>query len=85
MAEADKNVWLITGAGRGMGTDIAKAALAAGHAVAATGRDTKRVAAAVGEHDDLAVVRLDRHQRRRREGRRPSCGRSVRQDRRARQ
>ena len=33
-----KKVWLITGAGRGMGTDIAKAALAAGHAVVATGR-----------------------------------------------
>ena len=28
----DKRVWLITGAGRGMGVDIAKAALAAGHA-----------------------------------------------------
>jgi NAD(P)-dependent dehydrogenase (short-subunit alcohol dehydrogenase family) len=34
----DKKVWLITGAGRGMGVDIAKAALAAGHAVVATGR-----------------------------------------------
>jgi NAD(P)-dependent dehydrogenase (short-subunit alcohol dehydrogenase family) len=32
-----KTVWLITGAGRGMGTDIAKAALAAGHAAVATG------------------------------------------------
>jgi hypothetical protein len=41
-----KTVWLITGAGRGMGTDIAKAALAAGHAVVATGRDPERVAAA---------------------------------------
>jgi NAD(P)-dependent dehydrogenase (short-subunit alcohol dehydrogenase family) len=59
MTETDKNVWLITGAGRGMGTDIAKAALAAGHAVVATGRDPERVAAAVGEHDDLAVVKLD--------------------------
>src|ERR1700684_474300 len=54
-----KTVWLITGAGRGMGTDIAKAALAAGHAVVATGRDPERVAAAVGEHDDLSVVKLD--------------------------
>ena len=35
----DKKVWLITGAGRGMGVDIAKAALAAGHAVVATGRN----------------------------------------------
>ena len=33
----NKKVWLITGAGRGMGLDIAKAALAAGHAGVATG------------------------------------------------
>ena len=39
-----KKVWLVTGAGRGMGVDIAKAALAAGHAVVATGRDPERVA-----------------------------------------
>ena len=50
-----KTVWLITGAGRGMGTDIAKAALAAGHAVVATGRDPERVTAAIGAHDDLLV------------------------------
>jgi NAD(P)-dependent dehydrogenase (short-subunit alcohol dehydrogenase family) len=48
-----KTVWLITGAGRGMGTDIAKAALAAGYAVVATGRDPERVTAAIGAHDDL--------------------------------
>jgi len=35
----EKKIWFITGAGRGMGTDIAKAALAAGHAVVATGRN----------------------------------------------
>jgi NAD(P)-dependent dehydrogenase (short-subunit alcohol dehydrogenase family) len=29
----DKKTWLITGAGRGMGVDFAKAALAAGHNV----------------------------------------------------
>ena len=55
----DKKVWLVTGAGRGMGTDIARAALAAGHAVVATGRDADRVAAAVGAHDDLLTVALD--------------------------
>lgn len=55
----DKQVWLITGAGRGLGVDIAKAALAAGHAVVATGRNPERVAAAVGEHDDLLAVKLD--------------------------
>ena len=56
---SEKQIWLVTGAGRGMGTDIAKAALAAGYAVVATGRDTERVAAAVGAHDDLQTVKLD--------------------------
>ena len=35
-----KKVWFITGAGRGLGVDIAKAALAAGNAVVPTGRNT---------------------------------------------
>jgi NAD(P)-dependent dehydrogenase (short-subunit alcohol dehydrogenase family) len=52
---ADKKVWFITGAGRGMGVDIAQAALSAGHAVVATGRNTEAVADAVGEADDLLV------------------------------
>jgi NAD(P)-dependent dehydrogenase (short-subunit alcohol dehydrogenase family) len=56
---SEKKVWLITGAGRGLGADIAKAALAAGHAVVATGRDATRVAAAVGEHGNLLAVNLD--------------------------
>ena len=56
---SEKKVWLITGAGRGMGVDIAKAALAAGDAVVATGRNTERVTAALGTHDDLLVVKLD--------------------------
>ena len=55
----DKKVWLVTGAGRGMGVDIAKAALAAGHAVVATGRNTDTVKKALGEHDDLLVAELD--------------------------
>ena len=54
-----KKVWLITGAGRGLGADIAKAALAAGHDVVATGRDAAKVAAAVGDHANLLVVKLD--------------------------
>jgi NAD(P)-dependent dehydrogenase (short-subunit alcohol dehydrogenase family) len=54
-----KKVWLITGAGRGMGTDIAKAALAAGHAVVATGRNPEAVARAIGESEDLLAVKLD--------------------------
>jgi len=40
------DVWFITGAGRGMGLDIAKAALAACHKVVATGRNTDKVAQA---------------------------------------
>lgn len=55
----DKNVWLVTGAGRGMGVAIVKAALAAGHAVVATGRNTDAVARALGAAADLLVVKLD--------------------------
>jgi NAD(P)-dependent dehydrogenase (short-subunit alcohol dehydrogenase family) len=55
----EKKVWLVTGAGRGMGVDIARAALAAGHAVVATGRNPERVTRAVGESDDLLGVKLD--------------------------
>jgi len=54
-----KKIWFITGAGRGMGVDIAKAALTAGHAVVATGRDPDGVAKAVGASDDLLVATLD--------------------------
>jgi len=54
-----KETWFITGAGRGMGVDIARAALDAGHAVVATGRNTKAVHEALGESDDLLVVELD--------------------------
>jgi NAD(P)-dependent dehydrogenase (short-subunit alcohol dehydrogenase family) len=55
----DKKIWFITGAGRGMGVDIAKAALAAGNAVVATGRNPHAVAEAVGAADDLLAVKLD--------------------------
>ena len=54
-----RKVWLVTGAGRGMGVDIAKAALAAGHAVVASGRTTDTVKKALGEQDDLLVAELD--------------------------
>jgi NAD(P)-dependent dehydrogenase (short-subunit alcohol dehydrogenase family) len=43
-----KQVWLVTGATRGLGVEIVKAALSAGHAVVATGRDPEKVTAAVG-------------------------------------
>jgi NAD(P)-dependent dehydrogenase (short-subunit alcohol dehydrogenase family) len=55
----EKKVWFITGAGRGMGVDITKAALAAGNAVVATGRNTDRIRSRLGEADDLLVVKLD--------------------------
>ena len=55
----DKKVWFITGAGRGMGVDIARAALAAGHAVVATARNTDNVTAALRKDNDLLAVRLD--------------------------
>jgi NAD(P)-dependent dehydrogenase (short-subunit alcohol dehydrogenase family) len=56
---ADKKVFLVTGAGRGMGVDIVQAALTAGHQVVATGRNPQRVSAALGTHQDLLVVALD--------------------------
>src|SRR5215213_10197126 len=59
MPDTDKEVWFVTGAGRGMGVDFAKAALAAGNAVVATGRNTDAVRKAVGEAEDLLVVKLD--------------------------
>src|SRR2546426_11769094 len=54
-----KRVWFVTGAGRGMGVDIANAALAAGHTVVATGRNTRAVETALGKSVDLLVVKLD--------------------------
>jgi NAD(P)-dependent dehydrogenase (short-subunit alcohol dehydrogenase family) len=54
-----QKVWLITGAGRGMGVEFVKAALAAGHAVVASGRDTARVSKALAQSNDLLPVRLD--------------------------
>jgi len=55
----DKKVWFITGAGRGMGVDIAKATLAAGNAVVATARNTDTVTAALGQDDHILAAKLD--------------------------
>jgi NAD(P)-dependent dehydrogenase (short-subunit alcohol dehydrogenase family) len=55
----DRKVWLITGAGRGLGVDIVKAVLATGDAVVATGRNAAKVAAALGAHDNLLACKLD--------------------------
>jgi NAD(P)-dependent dehydrogenase (short-subunit alcohol dehydrogenase family) len=52
-------VVLVTGAGRGMGVDIARAALDAGHRVVATARNAEKVTRVLGEHEDLLTVALD--------------------------
>jgi NAD(P)-dependent dehydrogenase (short-subunit alcohol dehydrogenase family) len=54
-----KQVWLITGAGRGMGVDFVRAALAAGHSVVASGRDRERVSKVLGTSSDVLAVTLD--------------------------
>jgi len=53
------NVWFITGAARGMGVDLTKAALDAGHRVVATARDAAKVTAALGDHENLLALSLD--------------------------
>lgn len=55
----NKKVWLITGAGRGLGLDISKSALAAGYKVVATGRNTDKVAQVLGKSEDLLITKLD--------------------------
>ena len=55
----NNTVWFITGAARGMGVDLAQAALDAGYSVVATARDAAKVIAALGEHDNLLAVSLD--------------------------
>ena len=56
---AEKKVWFVTGASRGLGTDIAQKALAAGHFVVATGRNPDKVSKAIGVHKNLLTVALD--------------------------
>ena len=56
---SEGRVWLITGAGRGMGVDIARAALDAGYRVVATARDGAKAATALGSHANLFTVDLD--------------------------
>ena len=58
--ENQNKVWLITGAGRGLGVDLTKSALEAGFKVVATGRNTDKVAKAIGvSSDNLFIVKLD--------------------------
>jgi NAD(P)-dependent dehydrogenase (short-subunit alcohol dehydrogenase family) len=59
MNMTDRKVWFVTGAGRGLGVDIVQQALAAGHAVVATGRNPEAVVQAIGPHENLVVIALD--------------------------
>ncbi len=52
-------VWFVTGATRGIGSAIAKAALAAGSRVVATGRSPEAVRKALGTSEDLFITVLD--------------------------
>src|SRR4051812_834684 len=56
---AHQKVWFVTGAGRGLGIDIAQKALGAGHGVVATGRNPDKVLDAIGAHENLLAVALD--------------------------
>src|SRR4051795_2787262 len=56
---SNMKVWFVTGASRGMGVDFVRAALAGGHGVVASGRDTDRLSKALGQSADLLPVRLD--------------------------
>lgn len=55
------NVWFITGAGSGIGAATARAALATGNRVVATGRNTDKVRKALEDvaGDNLVVIELD--------------------------
>lgn len=55
----NKKVWFITGAGRGMGVEFVKAALAEGYQVVATGRNIDKVAKVLGDDENLLIVKLD--------------------------
>ena len=52
-------VWLVTGASRGLGREIARAALDAGETVVATARSADAVREAFGDHDRLHARALD--------------------------
>src|SRR4051812_71529 len=56
---ADRKVWFVTGAARGMGRSIVAAALDDGKAVVATGRRPDEITRSFGERDDLLALRLD--------------------------
>jgi NADP-dependent 3-hydroxy acid dehydrogenase YdfG len=53
-------VWFITGASSGIGLEVAKSALAAGHKVVATGRDTDKVSKSFrAVSHNLLIAKMD--------------------------
>ena len=52
-------VWFITGASRGFGLEIARAALERGDAVVAAARDPRVVDRALGQREQVLTVELD--------------------------
>lgn len=58
MAEATAQIWLVTGASRGLGLDIARAALKAGHKVIACYRNRSRNPSTFDEIEALGGVWL---------------------------
>jgi len=58
-AMTERKVWFVTGAARGMGLDFAKAVLAAGDSLVASGRNTDRLSMALEPCSNLLTVKLD--------------------------
>ncbi|SFM35502.1 NADP-dependent 3-hydroxy acid dehydrogenase YdfG [Paenibacillus sp. 1_12] len=58
---SDQKVWFITGASRGLGFEIAKAALASGNKVVATSRNIQELSTIgnLGNANDMLLTRLD--------------------------
>ena len=79
---SNKKIWFITGAGRGMGADFAKAALAAGHSVVASGRDPRPCVRGLGTVERPVACQAGRHEPRGRRSGSAGRRRSVRPHRR---